>query len=123
MCKTELTIVSPSHKTIERTKIHILHTEQSRVPSKNSVNVSVLVVAVVVSVAGIAVSEKRKVKVKSLSRVRLCDPVDCSLAGSSIHGIFQARLLEWVAMPSSRGPSRPRDQTHVSHVAGRLFTI
>ena len=37
-----------------------------------------------------------KVKVKSLSRVRLCDPMDCSLPGSSIHGIFQARILEWV---------------------------
>ena len=36
--------------------------------------------------------------VKLLSRVRLCDPVDCSLPGSSIHGIFQARVLEWVAI-------------------------
>ena len=48
------------------------------------------------------------------SCVRLCDPMDCSLLGSSIHGILQARILEWVAMPSSRGPSWPRDQTCVS---------
>ena len=39
------------------------------------------------------------------SVVRLCDPVDCSLLGSSVHGILQARILEWVAMPSSRGTS------------------
>ena len=39
----------------------------------------------------------------------LCDPIDCSPPGSSVHGIFQARILEWVAMPSSRGSSQPRD--------------
>ena len=44
----------------------------------------------------------------------LCDPMDCSLPGSSVHGIFQARILEWLAMPSSRGSSRPSDQTGVS---------
>ena len=46
-----------------------------------------------------------KVKAKSLSRVRLCDPIDCSLPGSSIHGIFQARVLEWIAISFSRGSS------------------
>ena len=40
----------------------------------------------------------------------LCDPVDCSPPGSSVHGILQARILEWVALPSSRGSSQPRDQ-------------
>ena len=44
----------------------------------------------------------------------LCDPVDCSPPGSSVHGILQARLLEWVAKPFSRGSSRPRDRTHIS---------
>ena len=39
----------------------------------------------------------------------LCDPMDCSLPGSSIHGIFQARILEWVAISFSRGSSQPRD--------------
>ena len=39
----------------------------------------------------------------------LCDPMDCSLPGSSIHGIFQARILEWVPISSSRGSSQPRD--------------
>ena len=47
-------------------------------------------------------------KVKSLSRVRLCDPVDCSLSGSSVHGIFQARVLEWVAISFSKRGSRGR---------------
>ena len=40
-----------------------------------------------------------------------CDPTDCSPPGSSVHGILQARILEWVAIPFSRGSSRPRDQT------------
>ena len=50
---------------------------------------------------------KVNVKVKSLSRVRLCDPVDCSLSGSSIRGILQARVLEWVAISFSRRSSHP----------------
>ena len=44
----------------------------------------------------------------------LCDPMDCSLPASSVHGISQARILEWVAISFSRGSSRPRDRTHVS---------
>ena len=44
----------------------------------------------------------------------LCEPMDCSPPGSSVHGIFQARILELVAMSYSRGSSRPRDQTHIS---------
>ena len=47
----------------------------------------------------------------------LCDPMDCSPPGSSVHGILQARILEWVAMPSSRGSFQPRDQTQVSCVS------
>ena len=50
----------------------------------------------------------------------LCDPMDCSLPGSFVHGISQARILEWVAISFSRGSSRPRDRTYVSCVAGRL---
>ena len=46
-----------------------------------------------------------------------CDPVDCSPQGSSVHGILQTRMLEWVAVPSSRGSSPPRDWTHVSYVS------
>ena len=48
------------------------------------------------------------------SHVWLCDPMDCSPPGSSVHGIFQARMVEWVAMPSSRGSSWPRGWTHIS---------
>ena len=51
-----------------------------------------------------------------------CDPVDCSLPGSSVHGILQARILEWVAISYSRGSSRPRNRTRVSCIAGRFFT-
>ena len=47
-----------------------------------------------------------------------CDPMDCSPPGSSVHGILQTRILEWVAMPSSRGSSQPRDWTQVSCIAG-----
>ena len=53
----------------------------------------------------------------------LCDPMDCSTPGSSVHGILQARTLEWLPIPFSRGPSQPRDQTRVSCIAGRGFTI
>ena len=53
----------------------------------------------------------------------LCHPMDCSLPGSSIHGIFQARVLECVAISFSRGSSQPRDQTQVSCIAGRCFTV
>ena len=71
-----------------------------------------------------------KVKVKSLSRVwvshygpHVSDPVDCSPPGSSVHGILQARVLEWVAISFSRESSWPRDWTQVSHIAGRRFNL
>ena len=57
------------------------------------------------------------VKVKSLSPVTFCNLVDC------VHGIFQAKVLEWVAISFSRGSSWPRDQTQVSCLVGRGFTI
>ena len=47
----------------------------------------------------------------------LCDCMDCSPPGSSVHGIFQARILEWVAICFSRGSSQPRDQTHISCIS------
>ena len=53
----------------------------------------------------------------------LCDPVDCSLPGSSVHGILQARVLEWAAISFSRGSSQPRDRTQVSRIAGRRFNL
>ena len=53
----------------------------------------------------------------------LSDPMDCSLPGSSVHGIFQARVLEWVVISFSRGSSQPRDRTQVSCIACRRFTI
>ena len=57
-----------------------------------------------------------KVKVAQLCPT-LCDPMDYT-----VHGIFQDKILEWVAFPFSRGSSQPRDQTQVSHIAGRLVT-
>ena len=57
------------------------------------------------------------------SCLTLCDPLVCSLPGSPLHGIFQARILEWVAISFSRGSSRPRDQAQVSHIVDRWFTI
>ena len=52
----------------------------------------------------------------------LCYPMDCSPPGSSVHGILQARILEWVAISFSRGSSQPGDRTQVSRIAGRRFT-
>ena len=53
----------------------------------------------------------------------LSDPMDCSLPGPSVHAVFQARILEWIAMPFSTGSSQPRDWSQVSCNAGRFFTI
>ena len=56
------------------------------------------------------------------SCLTLWDPMDCSLPGSSVYGIFQARILEWVAISFSRRSSQPRDWTRVSCIVGRCFT-
>ena len=79
---------------------------------------------------GMRLSNRVKVRKKSEresevapSCPTLCDPVDCSPPGSSVHGILQARILEWVAISFSRGSSRPRDRTQVSHIAGRHFNF
>ena len=53
----------------------------------------------------------------------LCDPMDCSLPASFVHGILQARILEWAAISFPRGSSWPRDRTQVSYIASRFFTI
>ena len=53
----------------------------------------------------------------------LCNPMDCSLPGSSVHGIIQLRILEWVTIPFSRGSSHHRVRTWVSHIASRFFII
>ena len=63
-------------------------------------------------------------KCKCFSHVQLfCDPMDCSLPGSTVKGILQARILEWVAIPFSRGSSRCRNWTQGSCTAGTFFTI
>ena len=67
-----------------------------------------------------------RVKVKALvtqSYLILCDPMDCNPPGCSVHGILQARILEWVPILFSRGSSWPRDQTPVSCIAGGFFTV
>ena len=53
----------------------------------------------------------------------LCSPTDCSPPGSSLHGILQPRILEWVAISSSEGSSSLRDRTQASCIAGKLFTV
>ena len=68
-------------------------------------------------------SKEIKRKWSRSSCLTLCNPMNCSLPGSSIHGILQARILEWVAISFSKGSSRPRNRTKVSHIAGRRFTL
>ena len=66
----------------------------------------------------------KKVKVLVIqSSPTVRDPVECSPPGSSVHGILQTRILEWVAIPFSRGSSQDRDRTQVSHIPDRFFTI
>ena len=57
------------------------------------------------------------------SCLTLCDPMDCNLLGSTVHGILQAKILDWVAISFSEGSSHPKDQTRVSCIAGRFFTM
>ena len=57
------------------------------------------------------------------SCLTLCDPMDCSLPGFSVYGIFQARVLEWGAISVSRGSSRPRDRARFFCIVGRRFTL
>ena len=68
--------------------------------------------------------EKEREKVKVLV-TQSCPTLymDCSLPGSSVHGIFQARILECVAIPFSKGSSQPKDRNWVSCIAGKFFTI
>ena len=57
------------------------------------------------------------------SCLTLCDPMDCSPPGSSVHGIYQAMVLEWIAIYFSKGSSQSRNRTRVSHIVDRCFTI
>ena len=59
--------------------------------------------------------------IRAWSYPTLCNPMDCSSPGSSVHGIFQTRILEWVAIPSSRGSSRLKDWTFISYVQPRKW--
>ena len=68
------------------------------------------------SVCGISQAKILKVK-EAQSCLTICDPMDYT-----VHGILQARILEWVSFPSSRGSSQPRDQTQVSHIASGFFS-
>ena len=72
------------------------------------------------------ISRRYRLKVKVLVTQlcpTLCSPRDCSPPGSSVHGILQARILEWVAIPFSRGSSQPRDQSRVYCIASKVFTV
>ena len=77
-----------------------------------------------VGLPSVSILETLKWKGKvAQSCLTLCDPMDCSPPGSSVHGIFQARIPEQVAVPFFRGSSQSRDWTHVTHIVGRFLTI
>ena len=71
--------------------------------------------------------ETIKMKSESVSHSAMSDsfvtPRTVALSGSSVHGILQARTLEWIAIPFSRGSSPSRNHTQVSYIAGRFFTV
>ena len=75
-------------------------------------------------ISGSVVLQVNEVKWSEVAQscLTLCNPLDCSLPGSSVHGIFQARVLEWIAISFSRGSSQPRDSTPASHIVDRSFT-
>ena len=79
-----------------------------------------IIITILITITAAAESES----VKSLGCVRLfATPMGCGSPGSSVHGILQAWILEWVAIPFSRPSSQPRDWTRVSSTAGRFFTL
>ena len=87
---------------------------------------SILAHCLLIAVQSYASWKQRPLKVKVLvaqSCPTLCNPMHCSPPGSSVHGILLARMLEWVALPFSRGSSQPRNWTQVFFIAGRFFTI
>ena len=73
--------------------------------------------------SGLSYWGRRSEVLVTQSCLTLCVPTDCSPPGFSVHGILQARILDWIAIPFSRGSSWPRDRTWVSCTAGRFFTI
>ena len=68
-----------------------------------------------------AIAYKESESEAAQSCLTLCDPMGYSLPGSSVHGIFQARVLEWVAISFSRGSSQPRDRTQVFHIVSKTL--
>jgi len=96
-------------------------------PGNNSrLDLPLVLLSAVTERVTFALSDCWKVKVKGLvaqSCPTLCDPIDCNLPGSRVHGLLQTRILEWVAIPFFRGSSWPGDRTQVSCIAGRFFTI
>ena len=94
---------------IELTSLHLLHWQVDSLPLSHLRS----------PILSIKVKESEGVQ----SCPTLCDPIECSPPGSSVHGIFQVRMLEPVAMPSSRGSSQPMDQTHISCVSGHVGAL
>ena len=90
---------------------------------ENSCNVYVLNEHALVVTECVYKSHKKKRKKVAQSCLTLCDPIDCSLLVSSVHGIFQARILEWVAISFFRRSSWPRDWTPVFHIVVERFTV
>ena len=75
-----------------------------------------------ISCTGWWILDRSALSVCAQSYVTLCNPMDCSPQGSSVFGIFQARILDWVVTSFSRGSSPPRDWTLVTSITGRFFT-
>ena len=103
-------ILSLPHPSIHTDKLKIIDNDQS--PAKCSG--SPLYLGVIPIMKSVFITQ---------SCLILCHPMDCSPSGSSVHGILQARILEWVAIPFSRGSSWFRDRTQGSHSAGSFFNI
>ena len=88
-------------------------------------NIDVWLFVFAINLQGVMPDMGKKVKESEVTQScpTLCHPMNCSLPGSSVHGIFQAIVLEWIAISFSGGSSRPRDQTWVSLIVDRRFTF
>ena len=124
--RTLLAVKDPSRKQVrlppEPSRLAEQQTQAIRSRSHSSPTVKQWGLETHILPAALSKNRHRLENSKHQPRPAPCDPGDFSPAGSSVPGILQASTLEWVAMPSSRGSSRRRDRTQVSHISSRFNT-
>ena len=123
ICKMELIILIVQGWIEDKAKKHLPLEPVYRIDYNNATCGWILPERQVIHLTICILSEYKSESVRHSAMSDSCGPMDGSSPGSSVHGILQARILEWVVIPFSRGSSQPRGGTQVSCIAGRFFTI